>query len=144
MNQTGPAIVLFQCQYCLASSVDQYWVEHELPANVKLVKVPCSGRIDPLYVLNAVQGGAEGIMVCGCMPEKCHYEEGNLHARSVLAEFRNFLHLLGYSQERFVFHWMHIDERGVIQSWLKDFEEKLEKMSPPVHLKTRAFSRENA
>ncbi len=144
MKEKKPAIILFQCQYCLASSMDQYWVEHELPENVKLIKVPCSGRIDPMYILNAVQGGVDGIMVCGCMPEKCHYKEGNLHAHRTLSEFRNFLHLLGYSQERFVFHWMNIDERSVIQPLLADFEEKLKKMDTPPHLKTRMFSQENA
>jgi len=117
-------------------------VENELPGNVKLIKVPCSGRIDPMYILNAVQGGADGIMVCGCMPEKCHYKEGNLHARRTLSEFRNFLNLLGYSHERFVFHWMDIDERGVIQPLLSDFEKHLEKIGTLPHLKTRTFSQE--
>lgn len=144
MKEKKPAIVLFQCQYCLASSMDQYWVENELPENVKLIKVPCSGRIDPLYILNAVQGGADGIMVCGCMPEKCHYKEGNLHARRTLSEFCNFLNLLGYSQDRFVFHWMNIDERGVIQSLLTEFEKNLEKLGTQSHLKTRTFSQEKA
>ncbi|RJQ43969.1 MAG: hydrogenase iron-sulfur subunit [Anaerolineaceae bacterium] len=142
MTTEKPTIILFQCQYCLASSMDQYWVENELPGNVKLIKVPCSGRIDPMYILNAVQGGADGIMVCGCMPEKCHYKEGNLHARRTLSEFRNFLNLLGYSHERFVFHWMDIDERGVIQPLLSDFEKHLEKIGTLPHLKTRTFSQE--
>jgi len=144
MKEKKPAIVLFQCQYCLASSMDQYWVENELPENVKLIKVPCSGRIDPMYILNAVQGGADGIMVCGCMPEKCHYKEGNLHARRTLSEFRNFLNLLGYSQDRFVFHWMNIDERDVIQPLLAEFEEHLGKIDTQSRLKTRTFSQENS
>ncbi len=144
MKNKKPSIILFQCQYCLASMQDQYWVEHELPANVKLVKVPCSGRIDPMYILNAVQGGADGIIVCGCMPEKCHYKEGNLHARRTLSEFRNFLSSLGYPQERFIFHWMNIDERAVIQPLIAEFEEHLETLKPQTLLKTRTFSQEGS
>lgn len=144
MTNKKPTIILFQCQYCLASGQDQYWVEHELPANVKLIKVPCSGRIDPLYILNAVQGGADGIMVCGCRPEKCHYKEGNLHARRTLSEFRNFLDTLGYSQERFAFHWMNIDERSVIQPLIAEFEKHLEALDDQTYLKTRTFSQENS
>lgn len=143
MTQKKPLIVLFQCQYCLASSLDQYWVEQELPENVKRVKVPCSGRIDPLYILNAIQGGADGIMVCGCMPEKCHYKEGNLHARRTLSEFRNFLNALGYPQERFVFHWMNIDERGVIQPLLASFEERLKRSKDRPRLANRTLNQEN-
>ncbi|NMC46288.1 MAG: hydrogenase iron-sulfur subunit [Chloroflexi bacterium] len=132
-----PRIVLFQCQYCLASSMDQAWVENDLPANVKLIKVPCSGRIDPLYILNAVQGGADGIMVCGCDPHKCHYKEGNLHARRALSEFRNFLDMLGYPSDRFVFHWMGINEHSLIQPLLSDFENKLMDADLEKHLDTR-------
>jgi len=122
--------------------MDQDWVEHSLPENIKLVKVPCSSRIDPLYILNTVQAGAQGIMVCGCMPAKCHFKEGNLHARRTLHEFRNFLNALGYSQERFAFHWMNIDERGLLQTYLADFEEQLLKLDHKPYLATRRFSEE--
>jgi len=144
VKSNKPKIVLFQCQYCLASSVDQNWVEHELPQNIKLVKVPCSGRIDPLYILNAVQGGADGIMVCGCDPHKCHYKEGNLHARRALNEFRKFLDILGYPIERFIFHWMGIDERNVIQPYISDFEEQLEMIGPEKYLDSRKIDQENS
>ncbi len=144
MATKKPTIVLFQCQFCLASSADQDWVEHELPANVKLIKVPCSGRIDPLYILNAVQGGADGVMVCGCKPEKCHYKEGNLRARRTLDEFRSFLDVIGYQQERVEFHWMDINERGVIQSLLSNFQDQLVEMGENQALDTRKVKQEGA
>ena len=121
----NPRIVLFQCQYCLASSADQEWVEHDLPRNVKLVKVPCSGRISPLFIMNAFQKGADGVMISGCMPEKCHFITSNLGARRQLDEFREFLIYLGLESERFKFLWMNINERGLIQKEVADFSAAL-------------------
>jgi F420-non-reducing hydrogenase iron-sulfur subunit len=121
----NPRIVLFQCQYCLTSSADQEWVEHDLPRNVKLVKVPCSGRISPLFIMNAFQKGADGVMVSGCMAEKCHFITSNLSARRQLDEFREFLIYLGLEPERFKFLWMNINERGLIQKEIADFSAML-------------------
>ncbi len=125
-----PRIILFQCQYCLASSTDQDWVEHDLPKNIKLVKVPCSGRISPLFIMNAFQKGADGVMVSGCMPEKCHFINSNLGARRQLDEFRKFLIFLGLEPKRFKFLWMNIDERGVIQKEIAAFTAELKKLRP--------------
>jgi len=125
-----PKIVLFQCQYCLASSVDQDWVEHDLMNHIKLIKVPCSGRINPLFIMNAFQKGADGVMVSGCMPEKCHFINSNLGARRQLDEFRNFFVFLGLNPKRFKFLWMNIDERGMIQKELAAFTSELKRMRP--------------
>jgi len=125
-----PKIILFQCQYCLASSADQDWVEQDLPKNIKLVKVPCSGRISPLFIMNAFQKGADGVMVSGCMPEKCHFINSNLGARRQLDEYRNFLIFLGLEPKRFKFLWMNIDERGVIQKEVAAFTAELKKLKP--------------
>jgi F420-non-reducing hydrogenase iron-sulfur subunit len=126
----SPKIVLFQCQYCLASSADQEWVENNLPENTKLVKVPCSGRISPFFIMNAFQKGADGVLVSGCMPEKCHYITSNLGARRQLDEFKNFLVFLGLEPTRFEFLWMNIDERGVIQKEIGAFTSTLEILGP--------------
>ena len=125
-----PRIILFQCQYCLASSADQDWVEHDLPEHIKLVKVPCSGRISPLFIMNAFQKGADGVMVSGCIPEKCHFINSNLGARRQLDEFRNFLIFLGLEPKRFKFLWMNIDKRGVIQKEIAAFSAELKKLKP--------------
>ena len=135
MSET-PKIVLFQCQYCLASSADQEWVENDLPENIKLVKVPCSGRISPLFIMNAFQKGADGVLVSGCMPEKCHYINSNMGARRQLDEFKNFLVFLGLEPTRFKFLWMNIDERGVIQSEIDAFTNTLERLGPNIKFNT--------
>lgn len=131
-----PLIVLFQCQYCLASSADQEWVEHDLPANIRLVKTPCSGAINPLFILNALQKGADGVLVSGCMPEKCHYISSNLGARRQLDEFWDFLVYLGWEPQRLRFFWSQIDERGSIQKALSEFSDEIKPLGPNQKFKT--------
>jgi len=130
-------IALFQCQWCLYSPEDQAWVEQDLPENIHLIKVPCTGRIDPLFILNAVQGGADGIMISGCLPEKCHFKEGNLAARRQLAEFSSFLDYIGYEQQRVRFVWLDIQDRGRIQQELTAFQSALEQLGSTPALATR-------
>jgi len=138
MSTTPMKIALFQCRWCLYSPEDQAWVDNDLPKNIHLVKVPCTGRIDPLFILNAVQGGADGVMVSGCLPEKCHFKEGNLAARRQLAEFSQFLDYIGYAQDRVRFVWLDLQDRGRIQQELADFERTLETLGQAQALATRA------
>lgn len=137
MSET-PRLVLFQCQWCLFSPADQEWVDHHLPQNIHLVKVPCTGRINPLYVLNAVQGGADGVMISGCLPEQCHFKTGNIAARRQLEEFSDFLDHIGYEQERVRFLWLDLQDRGIIQKELTAFEEQIKNLGPVQNLATRA------
>jgi coenzyme F420-reducing hydrogenase delta subunit len=132
-----PRIVVFQCQYSLFSAVDRDWMETQLPENIKLIKVPCSGRISPLFVLNAIQGGADGVLINGCVPEKCHFKEGNLGARRQLEELRTFLSYLGMQQERIRFAWIDVTERGRIQRELASLEETLQVLGHSERLATR-------
>lgn len=133
-----PRIAVFQCQYCLYAEADQHWMDTDLPKHIKLIKVPCTGRISPLFVLNAVQGGADGILISGCVPEKCHYKEGNLGARRQLAEFARFLGFLGMDEERLRFAWIDASERGRIQQELANMEEDLRALGQSQRLVTRA------
>lgn len=138
MNTTFlPRIVLFQCQFCLPSEADQRWVEGHLPENIKLIQTSCTGRISPLLVLNAVQSGADGIFINGCMPGKCHFKEGNLGARRLLDEFFRFLAYLGMEEERVRFAWMELTERGHIQKEMEAFQEAIQAIGPARHLVTR-------
>jgi len=138
MTET-PRIVLFQCQWCLFSPADQDWVDHQLPKNILLVKVPCTGRINPLYILNAVQGGADGVMVSGCLPEQCHFKTGNIGARRQLEAFADYLHHIGYERDRVRFLWLDLQDRGVIQKELAAFEERIELLGPAKNLAAREF-----
>ena len=132
-----PKIALFQCQWCLYAPADQNWVDTQLPENIHLTKTPCTGRINPLYVLNAVQGGADGVMISGCLPEQCHFKTGNMAARRQLQEFNDFLDYIGYEKNRVCFVWLDLQDRGIIQKQLAQFEQDLEALGPASNLVTR-------
>lgn len=136
--ETRPKIALFQCKWCLYSQPDQSWVDNDLPSSMYLVKLPCTGRINPLYILNAVQGGADGIVISGCLPEKCHYKEGNLSALRQHEEFLNFLDYIGYERSRVRFVWLDLKDRGRIQRELADFEAEIAKLGKAKVLATRS------
>lgn len=132
-----PKIAFFQCRWCLFSPSDQEWVDLHLPQNIHLTKTPCTGRINPLYVLNAVQGGADGVMISGCLPDQCHFKTGNLAARRQLEEFNDFLDYIGYDRERLRFVWLDLQDRGIIQKELAAFEKELEQLGSTEQLATR-------
>jgi coenzyme F420-reducing hydrogenase delta subunit len=112
-------------------------MDHELPENFKLVKVPCSGRISPLFVLNAFQGGADGVLISGCVPEMCHYKEGNLGARRQLDEFSRLLNYIGLEEQRIRFAWIDVNQRGRIQQEIASFEKDLANLPRNERLATR-------
>jgi F420-non-reducing hydrogenase iron-sulfur subunit len=142
MSSWKPRIVLFQCSWCLFSDEDQKWVAEQLPGNIQRIEVPCTGRISPLYVLNAVQGGADGVLISGCLPAKCHYKVGNMGARRQLDEFSRLLTFIGYDPRRIHFAFLDLQEKGRIQRELTLMEERLAGLGPSKALATRGVLRE--
>ena len=136
-EEPKPRIALFQCQYNLYSHVDREWITEQLPWNVKLVQVPCAGRISPLFLLNAIQGGVDGVLICGCLPEKCHFKTGNLGARRQLDAFRDLLSYIGLESERIRFAWIDPSERKRVQREVADLEQTLLAIGPATRLATR-------
>lgn len=137
LMDTRPNIVLFQCQWCLYSEPDQHWVDHDLPSSIHLIKLPCTGRINPLYILNAIQGGADGIVISGCRPENCHFKEGNLSALRQHDEFLSLLDYMGYEKDRVRFVWLDLQDRGRIQRDLAAFESEISNLGKASNLATR-------
>jgi F420-non-reducing hydrogenase iron-sulfur subunit len=132
-----PRIAVFQCQFALFSSAEQEWMDTQLPPHIKLIKVPCSGRISPLFLLNAIQGGVDGILINGCVPGKCHFKEGNLAAHRRLEEFRRLLVYLGMEEARVRFAWIDVGDRGRIQRELVELEGTLRELGESRRLVTR-------
>jgi coenzyme F420-reducing hydrogenase delta subunit len=109
----GPTIVAFLCNWCSYAGADLAGVSRlQYPANVRIVRVPCSGRVDPLYIIKALQEGADGVLVSGCHPGDCHYISGNLVARRKFAMLKSFLGYMGIEPERVQFSWVSASEGG--------------------------------
>jgi len=104
-------IVAFCCNWCSYAGADLAGSSRLVyPANIKIIKVPCSCRIDPMFLLRAFQKGADGVIVCGCHPGDCHYSTGNYFARRRMALFFKMLDFLGIERERFHLEWVSAAE----------------------------------
>lgn len=106
-----PKIVAFCCHWCSYAGSDLAGVSRlSYPAQVKIIRVPCSGRIDPIFVIKAFQNGADGVIVAGCHPGDCHYTSGNLFARRRMLILRDFLRNQGIDPKRLTLTWISAAE----------------------------------
>jgi len=106
-------IVAFLCNWCSYAGADLAGVSRiQYLADVRVIRVPCSGRVDPLYIIKALQEGADGVLVSGCHPGDCHYISGNLVARRKFAMLKSFLEYVGIEPERVQFSWVSASEGG--------------------------------
>jgi len=101
MHDYKPKIIAFCCEYCGYAAADMAGsLRLEYPANIKIVKLPCTGRVDVLTVLKAFENGADGVLVFGCLEGNCHFELGNLRAKKRIAHVRQLLRECGIEEER--------------------------------------------
>ena len=106
-----PRIVGFLCNWCSYAGADLAGTSRlKVPANLRVVRVPCSGRINPLFIFKALEEGADGVMVSGCHPGDCHYISGNRYAKRKLAVIRRLLDWVGVEPERIHFTWLSASE----------------------------------
>ena len=94
-------IIAFCCHYCAYAAADLAGVLRlKYPAEVRIVEIPCSGRLDPLEVLHTLENGADGIMVAGCLEGDCHFQEGNINARRRVKRLKALIESIGLEPER--------------------------------------------
>ena len=111
MEKWEPKIVVFLCNWCSYAGADLAGVGRiQYPHNIRIIRVPCSGRINPLYIVKALQSGADGVLVSGCHPGDCHYVSGNLYARRKFALLKSFLEYAGVEPKRVQFSWVSASE----------------------------------
>ena len=108
-----PKIVAFLCNWCSYAGADLAGVSRlQYPPNVRIIRVPCSGRINPFFILTALQNGADGVLVSGCHPGDCHYLSGNYAARRKFALLKSLLEYAGLEEGRVQFSWVSASEGG--------------------------------
>ena len=102
-----PTIVAFCCNWCSYAGADLAGSSRlSYPANVKIIRIPCSCRLNPLFVLRAFQRGADGVILCGCHPGDCHYTTGNYYARRRMTLLFSMLDYLGIDRRRTRVEWV--------------------------------------
>ena len=126
-----PRIVGFLCNWCSYAGADMAGTSRmSYPPNIRIIRVPCSGRIDPLFVVKAFQMGADGVLIAGCHPGDCHYAEGNYHLRRRFALLRPFLDYLGIEKERFRLEWVSASEAKRFTQVVSSFTDEVRKLGP--------------
>ena len=106
-----PHIVALVCNWCSYAGADMAGTTRlEYPANVRMVRFPCTGRMSPLMILRAFEQGADGVLVSGCHPGDCHYVQGNLVARRRFTIFRSLMDFIGIDLKRLHFAWVSAAE----------------------------------
>lgn len=117
-----PTIVAFCCNWCSYAGADLAGSSRlSYPANVKIIRVPCSCRVNPMFVLKAFQRGADGVILCGCHPGDCHYVTGNYYTRRRMAMLFSFLNYLGIEKERTRVEWVSAAEGARFSAVMNDF-----------------------
>lgn len=126
-----PNVVAFLCNWCSYAGADLAGTSRmQYPSNIKVIRVMCSGRVNPLYILNALQQGADGVLVSGCHPGDCHYMEGNMYARRRMGLFKDMLEFVGVDPRRFQMSWVSASEPAKWQEVVDKLVEDTRELGP--------------
>ncbi len=126
-----PLIVAFCCNWCSYAGADSAGSGRlSYPAQVKIIRVPCSGRVDPLFVLRAFGRGADGVILAGCHPGDCHYSTGNYHARDRMDSLFSLLDFLGIEKGRTRIEWISAAEGAKFAETMNEFVSEIYKLGP--------------
>jgi F420-non-reducing hydrogenase iron-sulfur subunit len=130
-NGFEPRIVAFMCNWCTYAAADTAGVSRlGQPANVDVVRIMCTGRVDPAFILKAFALGADGVLVSGCHPGQCHYEKGNLNARRRVMALKPFLEAVGIGQDRLRLEWIAASEAPKVAEVVAEFTETVKRLGP--------------
>ena len=134
-----PNIIGFLCNWCSYAGADLAGTSRiQYPPNLKVIRVMCSGRVNPIFVINALQQGADGVLIGGCHPGDCHYERGNYLARRRMAVLKNLLEYAGIDPRRVRMTWVSAAEGNKFAEVVTNVTEDIKKLGPMKH-----FRREN-
>ncbi len=133
-----PKIVAIVCNWCTYAGADLAGISRiQYPPNVRIIRVPCTGRINPFYIVKALQTGADGVLVSGCHPGECHYISGNLVARRKFAALKSFLSYIGMEGDRTMFTWVSASEGDRFAQVIRGVTAKVKALGPATKLKKK-------
>jgi F420-non-reducing hydrogenase iron-sulfur subunit len=128
-----PTIIGFFCNWCTATAADLAGTSrYQYPANIRPIRVMCSGSVDPVYVIRALLSGADGVIIGGCTPGDCHYISGNFKARRRIAALKTILKTLGLDDERVLLKWISAAQGRKFADTMTEFTETIKQKGPDV------------
>jgi F420-non-reducing hydrogenase iron-sulfur subunit len=129
-----PKIIVFCCQWCSYAAADLAGsMRLQYPPNIRIIKVPCTGRVDALHLLHALEYGADGVFVSGCLPGDCHYLTGNYWAVNRVKRVKEILRGIGLEPERVEMFFNSAGMGPQFAQCCRDFTERLRQLGPLVH-----------
>lgn len=131
MVEFEPKIIGFLCNWCSYAGADLAGVSRiQYPPNIRVIRVMCSGRVDPVIVLEMFANGADGVMVMGCHPGECHYLEGNFYAERRIKMLKRLIACTGLEPERLRLEWVSASEGARFADVVKDFTKQIKRLGP--------------
>ncbi len=126
-----PKIMAFVCNWCTYAGADLAGTSRmEYRPSVRIIKLPCTGRIDPLFIIKAFENGADGVLVSGCHPGDCHYTTGNYHARRRWIGFKNLMEFTGIDMRRLCFSWVSASEAIKWVDLINNVTDEIKRLGP--------------
>ncbi len=126
-----PTIVSFLCNWCSYTGADLAGTSRMKYAhNVRIIRVMCSGRIEPLFVFKAFREGADGVLICGCHPGECHYHEGNYKCLRRVRLIKKFMEQMGIDKERLRLEWISASEGKQFAALADEMRETIKALGP--------------
>jgi len=126
-----PKILVFTCNWCSYAGADLAGVSRmQYPPTIRIVRLMCSGRVDPVIVLETLANGADGVMVLGCHPGDCHYTDGNLQSERKIKMLKKLLAQTGLEPQRLRLEWVSASEGGRFAELVRDFTGQITKLGP--------------
>ncbi|MFN2218265.1 MAG: hydrogenase iron-sulfur subunit [Anaerolineae bacterium] len=130
-GEFSPKILGFLCNWCSYAGADLAGVSRfQYPPTLRIIRVMCSGRVDPVFVLRAFSRGVDGVMVLGCHPGDCHYTTGNYYTRNRVQVLKQTLELAEIDPDRLVLDWVSAGEGGRFASLVTDFTGRVQALGP--------------
>jgi len=126
-----PKIVAFCCNWCTYTGADLAGLNRmKYPPNVRVIRLPCSSRVNPQFVLRAFQNGCDGVLVCGCHPGDCHYTTGNYYTRRRYMLMKRLMEFIGIDPNRFIVRWISGSEAVKFRETVTEATNLIEKLGP--------------
>lgn len=126
-----PRVIGFLCNWCAYAGADLAGVSRlQMPPSLRTIRVMCSSRVNPLFIIRAFLMGADGILVAGCHPGDCHYLKGNYHARRRFTMLKRTFESIGLEADRLRLSWISAGEGPRFQEVITEFTEKIRKIGP--------------
>lgn len=130
-NGFEPKIIGFLCWWCAYTGADLAGTARmKYPPNISVIRVMCSGRVDPSFVVKALREGADGVLIAGCHPGDCHYINGNMKTAARFPLLKRMLAQFGIEDERVRLEWVSASEGDKFAEVVSDMTEKIRKLGP--------------